>query len=341
MKKMVFLLFICSILFSYGCKKKQLIAGGQRDVIVVLAEQDDWFKTKDALENALGRDVFTPNRETIYELMHGLPQNLPSYIYSKNLILIGYVGDLSEASNLISTLLTDKAQEMIQKKETFIFEKENPWAFAQYLLVIASPGKPELVDIIERYKDVIFDYFENASYKRAKWLIYSGGREEEKEEKLKNEFNFAVDLPIGFYWMREDSIKTFAKFVRRYPYRLFSIAWQENMVGSISWNDACRIRDSIGALYFENDVIVKNMTEGKRVEFLGRDGYKLEGIWENNERVMGGPFRTYFFNDTLQKRFYMIDIHVFAPGKKKWFYLKELEAVASTFKTYPLKESKQ
>ncbi len=324
------------ILIVSGCKKEQIIAGGQRDIILVLAEEDDWSKTKGVLKDALERDVYTPNRETIYELMHGLPQNFSSYIYGKNLILIGYLGGLSEASNLISTLLTDNAKEMVQRREAFIFDENNPWAFGQYLLVIASPGKPELVDIIKKNRNTIFNYFEKASYERTKWLIYSAGREKGKEEKLKEEFNFSIDLPIGFYWMGEDSIKTFAKFVRKFPYRLISIGWKKKMVESISFNDACKLRDSIGAFYLDNDIIVKKKTDGKSVEFLGREGYKLEGIWENNEKIMGGSFRTYFFNDTLQQRFYIIDIHVFAPGKKKWFYLMELEGVAETFRTFPV-----
>lgn len=341
MKKTIILLIIASILFWYGCKKRLPNAGGQRDIIVVLAEDSDWDKTKDALEDALERDVFTPNRETIYYLLHGLPENLPSYFYGKNLILIGNLEGLSEASKLISNLLTDNAINKVKKKEAFIFEKDNPWAFSQYLLIITTPGKPELVDIIKKNRDVIFNYFENASSERAKYLIYSAGRVKAKEEKLKNEFFFSIDLPFGFFWAGEDSLKTFAKFVRHYPFRSISIGWQDKLLDSISWNDACRIRDSIGTLYFENDLIVKDMTKGKHVEFLERGGYKLEGIWENDEKIMGGPFRTYLFNDSLHNRSYIIDIHVFAPGKKKWFYLKELEAIASTFRTYPLRDSKE
>ena len=335
MKKVFYLLFICSILCSYGCKRKQLIAGGQRDVIVVMTEEKLWTQIEEHMKDALEKEVFTPNREIIYELMHVLPENFSLNMYGKNLILIGYLNDQSESSNLISSFLTDKAKEMIQQKQGFIFEKENPWAIGQYLLIITSPGKPELSEIIEKRKNTILNYFEESSYKRAKWLIYSAGRQEKKEKKLQKEFSFSIDIPYGFYWKGEDTIKTFTKFVRKFPFRLISIGWKEKMVESISYDDACRIRDSIGGLYFEKDVIVKSKTKGKSTKFLDRDSYKLEGIWENNEIIMGGPFRTYFFNDTIQQRFYIVDIHVFAPGKKKWFYLKELESVASTFKTYP------
>jgi len=336
MKRMILIVFLCSTLLFVGCKNRQITAGGQRDTIVVLSENNNWLKTKDALTDALGRDVFTPNRETVYELVHGLPENLSSYIYGKNILIIGYLDTSSEASNLISTLLTADAQQLVREGKNFIFEKENPWAFGQYLLIISSPGKPELNTIIEQSKNTIFDNFEKASYERAKWLIYSAGRDEKKEKKISKLFNFSLELPVGFLWIGEDSIKTFVKLVRKYPFRLISFGWKEKMIDSISYDKACRMRDSIGLLYLDNDKIERTMTKGKMVDFLGRNVYKLDGIWENDENVMGGPFRTYFFNDTLQNRSYIIDIHIFAPGKKKWFYLKELEGVVSTFKTYPL-----
>jgi hypothetical protein len=336
MKRFFLVLAVCALIACVGCKRKQLIAGGARDVIVVLAQDRDWARTEQPLRDALEREVFTPNREKIYELLHGQPEMLSSYIYAKNLILVGTLDGTSEASNLIETLLTDEALSKVKQKKAFIFEKENPWAFAQYLMVIASPGEPAPSAIIEKNRDVIFQFFEKSSYKRAKWLIYSAGREKDKEELLRGRSNASLELPIGFYMAAEEEFCTFVTFVRKFPYRLISVGWSDTLLQVLSLDDACRKRDSLGVLYLENDVVAKEKTSGKQVDFLGRKAYKIEGIWENSEKVMGGPFRTYFFNDSLQRRSYIIDLHVFAPGMKKWFYLMELEAVASTFKTEPI-----
>lgn len=338
MKRLSILLFAVLLLICIcgGCKKKQLIAGGERDVIVVLAQDGEWSRVETQLRKALEREVYMPNREKIYELMHGQPEMLSSYVYAKNLILVGTIGGTSEASNLIETLLTDEALEKVKQQEAYIFEKENPWAFAQYLMVIASPGEPGAAEIIEKNSDIIFQFFERSSHERARWLIYSGGREKEKEKILREQFNISMELPIGFYMREPDSAATFITFVRKFPYRLISIGWSDTSLKILSLEDACRKRDSIATRYFERDSVVKEQTTGRQVDFLGRKAYKIEGIWANNEKVMGGPFRTYFFNDTLQERSYIIDIHVFAPGKKKWFFLMELEAVAATFGAEPL-----
>lgn len=337
MKRLLLLLLILSLLTCLSCKKKKFIAGGERDVIVVLAQDNEWARIEVPLKNALEREVFTPNREKIYELMHGQPEMLSSYIYAKNLILVGTVGGSSEASNLIETLLTEEALSKVNRKDAYIFEKENPWAFAQYLMVIASPGEPDAAEIIEKNSDIIFQFFERSSYERAKWLIYSGGRETKIEDEVRKKYGISMELPIGFYMKEGDSLTTFITFLRKFPYRLISVGWSDTLFKTLSLEDACRKRDSLGAHYLDSDSVDRENTTGRQVDFLNKKAYKIEGIWENNEKVMGGPFRTYFFNDTLQNRSYIIDMHVFAPGKKKWFFLMELEAVAATFGTEPFK----
>ena len=45
---------------------------------------------------------------------------------------------------------------------------------------------------------------------------------------------------------------------------------------------------------------------------------------------MGGPFVSYIFQkDGI---WYFLDGHVFAPGKKKWPFLEEVNIVLNTFK---------
>jgi hypothetical protein len=48
---------------------------------------------------------------------------------------------------------------------------------------------------------------------------------------------------------------------------------------------------------------------------------------------MGGPFITYCFYDSSQGRRYLLDTHLFAPGEKQYFLMKQLELVANTFAT--------
>ena len=74
-------------------------------------------------------------------------------------------------------------------------------------------------------------------------------------------------------------------------------------------------------------------TPEKVVDFNSRYAIRLDGVWQNEKHVMGGPFRSYGFYDENDGRLYMIDLAVYAPGERKYQYIRQLDGIASTFET--------
>jgi len=62
-------------------------------------------------------------------------------------------------------------------------------------------------------------------------------------------------------------------------------------------------------------------------------GRKDDGGFESHG--MGGPFVNYTFYDETSGRLYMIDGMIFAPGYDKREFLRQMEAIAHTFRTVP------
>ncbi len=60
---------------------------------------------------------------------------------------------------------------------------------------------------------------------------------------------------------------------------------------------------------------------------------QLEYLWENEDKVAGGPFKNYTFYDSLSRRIYMIDLAVYAPDRDKLPFVKRMEIIAKTFRT--------
>jgi hypothetical protein len=54
---------------------------------------------------------------------------------------------------------------------------------------------------------------------------------------------------------------------------------------------------------------------------------KLIGLWNIEGALMGGPFVTYAFLNTEGNRVYYLHGFVFAPGKDKRNYLRQVEAI--------------
>ena len=71
----------------------------------------------------------------------------------------------------------------------------------------------------------------------------------------------------------------------------------------------------------------------ENINFLNRYGFETRALWHMTHDAMGGPLLNYTFYDEAQQRIYMIDGMVFAPSFDKREFLRQVEAIAYTFRT--------
>ena len=143
---------------------------------------------------------------------------------------------------------------------------------------------------------------------------------------------------------KEDAEENFVWLRRFSPDvdRMISVYWQDSKDGGeLDENWAVERRTFIGEKYLDSMKIVEGYTKIEKIDFLGRDAVKVEGLWEIEEKIIGGFFRSYAFFDKKTKRVYFIDIAVFAPGEAKESYIRQLDIIAHTFSTSPLKPFKR
>jgi hypothetical protein len=81
----------------------------------------------------------------------------------------------------------------------------------------------------------------------------------------------------------------------------------------------------------------KDEMDGERVVYeparLGPyDSIRMSGYWFNDEEVLGGYYETYFIYDERVELLWAVDLLVLAPGKQKHPLVRELRALAETFR---------
>ncbi|MGH7595519.1 MAG: DUF4837 family protein [bacterium] len=121
---------------------------------------------------------------------------------------------------------------------------------------------------------------------------------------------------------------------RAWPERWLFVSWQ-------NLDDPSRItrdwiiawRNRLGERFYENDRIVINTDLiAREVDFAGRWALELQGLWENERKAAGGPFKSWAFYDGQTRQAFLIDIAVFNPGKEKIRFLRQLEIIVRTFR---------
>jgi hypothetical protein len=146
---------------------------------------------------------------------------------------------------------------------------------------------------------------------------------------VSSKYGWTVRIPKGFR-VAEDEKGRLVKFVAHEPTRLLFVHWRPSDGEALNAERCLRLRSRLVWEYYDEDVIEESMTSASDAVFQGREAVRIDGVWQNEKHVIGGPFFTLCFDEG--DRFYMIDCVVFAPGMDKAGFLKQLEALALTFK---------
>lgn len=315
------------ILTQISCKRKLPLAGGKKTEIITVCDEVTYNLIEKALDFSLLRIIYTPTKEYIFSIKVVSPDKFPIYRYRRNIFIVGKLG-----TPLIDSLLAPEAREQAASNKAYIFGREDLYAKGQSVLIVAAPKSEMLPQIIESDSALIFNYFAEGIRKRLKNGLYKDGYQEDIAERLRVRYGFSIHIPPGWYLVKEDPEGRFVKFMRHYPDRVISIYWENKPRDFLTKEEAISIRDNIGKNYYEGDFVDGKRTKFYFVKFHGITAQKLDGIWQNNEKVMGGPFIAYLFS--THNKFYLIDMHVFAPGEKKWYWLQQLELICDTFETF-------
>jgi hypothetical protein len=322
----IILYSLFTILSFCGCQRTNE-AVGREDVIIVISEEENRESVKEHLaRNLEAEEPYSLERRRQFNLEWISPENFHRFRFRKNLLLMGIL----EQDSLIQELLTDKAKEEVISRQAQVFEKRDAWATDQSLLIITATNQDSLISIVKTYAEVIHRFYVEEVRRRTEQRIYGDGYEEELAGRLKESYGWSIQLPRGYQVAREDSSGQFVQFIRHFPDRIITVYWEKRDI-PFQIRECLGLRDSLARKYFDGDIVMRDRVRGDSLDFEGRKTLRLTGYWENEEKVIGGPFITFCF--IQGGLFYFLDLHIFAPGEKKWLYLLQLEQIAKTFDT--------
>lgn len=317
-----YVLFVIVLLVGCSPPYKPPYGVGKFTEIIVISEPEVYSEVESLLVNTLGRVIYTPTAEHIFDITQVSPDELPKFKYRQNCLIIGLVGD-----SLIHSLLAPGAMKELLSGRSYIFGSDSLFVPGQSVLVISAPTIHKLAEVIKTNSELIFNYFANGVMRRLKATLYKDGYQKKLVAELKSKYGFSISIPKG--WVVANNKVGFVEFIRHHPDRIISIYWEATPTIKLDKPQAISIRNKIGSLYYDGDYVNDSLTDFYWVNFHNIVAAKLDGIWQNDTKVMGGPFRSYLF--WVSGRLYVIDFHIFAPGEKKWKWVQQLEIICDTF----------
>jgi hypothetical protein len=312
--------------------QREITSAGDENTIIVIADSTDYAFLHDELSRTFEREIRTPWPEKVFELKPVPAHRMDDYLHHPQLLLLGILGSGSPVSSKIEEMLTPEIAKRIKNGENYVLKKDDPWVKAQRLLVLCAIHLDTLKQRIAANRNELFELCNQPLLERTKRRMYGQFEQKKLAQALLEKYGWSLRIQHDYHLYKEFPQENFVMLRRLAPERWLFVGWQPSSdpklitpTAVVDW------RNRLGNRFYENDRIVKNEVTFRAVDFAGRQALELQGLWENKSKVAGGPFKAWAFYDANTRCAFLIDVAVFAPGKEKIRYLRQLEIMARTF----------
>jgi hypothetical protein len=252
---------------------------------------------------------------------------------TKNMILYGIVRQ-GEIGRLIEGFIGTVSVRQVLEGKMNIFKKlDYPYA-GQLTIIISAASNDRLIKVVSENGELIREIIEEASRERLRNNLMIKEKTELTEE-LRAKYRFTLRVPYLYELNRERKEVPGIEVVRTGPHRGITVSWRSWKEGGVSLADSSAlydIRADLAWKMYDKDVMRRDIVFFDS-DYLGEyEAVRMDGYWENSEGLYGGPYSCFFVYDGIRSRLWIIDTLVYGPGFDKHPLLRELRAVAETFK---------
>jgi hypothetical protein len=320
---------------TVSCGDQKPDSLGPAQELIVLAAESEWIQVEPHIRDIFEKELRTPQVEKIYSVKHGRVEDIKSYqhLRRKNLMVLSTIDAQTPAGDFLRSLLSPDVVSSVRSGEAGISWKEDVWATEQLLMVATADNIDNLINGLRGETDRLYAQIEEARNKRIAKLIYRYGERDDVSQELADEFGWQVRVPFGYRILDAKPDSGFVLLAKDQPSRWFFVYWEDGVPAEKLTEDwVISKRNEITRRFFENDRIAPGEVEVFESDFSGKLAIVLQGLWENQEKWTGGPFKSYAFLDLELDRFFFVDVGVYNPNKQKETYLRQLDLIANTFR---------
>ena len=329
-------------------------AGGPEGRVTVVIDSSLWAgSVGDKIRETVGGPINTlPSQEAMFDIeaTHITSNDaIELAMTRKSVLVVAAVEDtMSQESQFVRNGLSTEALDSIVAGEGVVLPRGDLWRKRQQVFYVMASTPDSLVSTLERTADDLIARLNEATRQRLHREMFDIGRQQNIEEYLMENHDFAVhgqhDYVVAldtskFVWLRRTLSDT---------WRSFFVYYEEDAnPNDLTPEWMLDTRDALAEKHLQGtsggwvEVDRRQQMDSTAIGFKGRFAYEVRGLWhmvgrENGRKFpfgMGGPFLTYAFYDELTRRLYLIDGMVFAPNFPKREFLRQMEVIAYTFRT--------
>jgi hypothetical protein len=339
-------------------------AVGQTGTIFVVADSTTWNgPVGEAIRAELGQGIRTlPQPEPAFTITRqDLSETFLNQIRRQHAVL--FVAPFTRDSNTgryLRARLDSTGVEALHRGGNGIFFRPNLWASDQLVVYATAPSDEELAAQIRAAGPQLRRAYDELARRRLTRDMFSRARQTDLEDRLLDRHGFAIGVQHDYVLVRDTtfvtetgSVGTFVRLRRLAAadsWRDLFVYYEEDpRLTRLNPDSVQALRNRLSRMFVRGAddstfIRIQDRFPERRpivtdtVNLNGRFALETRGTWYLGDDAgrsagMGGPFVNYAFYDEDTGRFYLIDGMVFAPRFDKREFLRQMEAIAYTFRT--------
>jgi hypothetical protein len=302
-----------------GCGGRPFAEGGSREVTVLTDARGDAPELL-LFRAIVEREAIRIEDEKAYEV-HVAPVDSARAYRARTVVCLG-----SGPEDAVPGPFRDLLPLLKRSGRPYAFVPD-VWLRGQAVGLVWAPNREELLTALAREQNPLFHALDRAVYGTVRARVLAWPVDEEAETHLRDVLGVTLRVPRGYTLRIDRTLPAACLFDEGPPARLLRIQAAGDARRTLPV-DLTAARERLARAFrpgertlpIEEPVLEANEMAGSVASRYGR--------WEDSEVSAAGPYR--FFVVLRSGRRYYVDLAVFAPGRPKLPYLRELQAIAES-----------
>lgn len=323
------------MLAATGCREVAFPPAGSYSEVAVVVDggrNGEWAGALTPLI-AVERDYFVSTEPAfIITSVSAEPSVDPPAV--KNIVLCGVLDGSTAVGGRIAHLLGQAGIDRVMEGEAAILKKENVPLPGQLTLIITAATGDALREVLHKRGEEIVEIIDASCRERLRRSLLQRRRAAQSEE-LRRRWGFFIEIPTMYTVYNESENPPGVEIHRESPPRVLGVFWKEwdHTPSLYSTDELFDFRAEYVRRQYGGDRMERDRARYAYVRLGDYTAVRMSGYWYNDEfSLAGGYFETYFVWDKDAKLLWAVDGLVYAPGREKTSLVRELHALAETFR---------
>ena len=302
--------------------------------VLLVTEGGDGDTAGSALVALLERPIdYFVGEERAFEVTDIRLSDLRRVPDATNVVICGVANPGTEMGRYLGGVLGEDVFDRVRSERSALYKKEDVPGPGQLTVVVTAVSEADLRGCVERRGAEISEILESGCRERLR-RYFAGRTDGTLSRRLHTTYGFSIDIPKSYRLLDEGDDPPGVQLICDGPARLLGVTW-------FDWVRRPALSDSLQLFAARAEYVWKayegDVMDSTRVTYrLARLGVysalEMSGYWSSSRSVAGGYYRTFFVYEPDESLLWAVDLLVFAPGMPKHPLVRELQAIADTFR---------